>query len=299
MADSCLVQSYDRLVSLSEADRTFLRVLEEHPQDVSAGAVVAEQGSACNDLFVVSSGWCASEITDDAGHCQIVDIHLPGDIIGTREVAFARRLSTLRAVTDATVCPFPRSRLNTMFQQAPRLSGVFVLIAMRREAILSERIFDLGRRDALSRVCHFLLEIKQRLEDSCTLRADRFEMPLTQQQLADALGLTSVHISRVVRRLRETSVVDMRRGQVRILDARRLKQLARMNEEYLDLDTSWIEGASPLAVDPSMLDGQPESALPELDGVALPQTVVEDRGDSAGPGSADDPARPTREPSAR
>lgn len=295
MTESCLVQSYDRLVSLSEADRAFLRALEEHPQQYAAGEVIAEQGSACNDLFVVSEGWCASEIADEAGHCQIVDIHLPGDIIGTREVAFARRLSTLRAITAATVCPFPRSRLNTLFQQAPRLSGVFVLIAMRREAILSERIFDLGRRDALARVCHFLLEIQQRLQDSCTLRQDRIEMPLTQQQLADALGLTSVHISRVIRRLRETGVVDMRRGQVQVLDARRLKRLARMNEEYLELDTSWIEGAVPMPINPLMLDGQPDGAEPELAGVAVPESPVDRRIEPSLQDTGDDRDRPAGE----
>lgn len=244
MTDSCLVQSYNRLVALSDAEAAFLRALEENPQNHEAGEVIAEQGSRSSQLFVVSSGWCTSEIADNAGHCQIVDVHLPGDIIGTREVAFARRLSSLRAVTPVTVCPFPRTRLNHLFQHAPRLSSVFVMIAMRREAILSERIFDLGRRDATSRVCHFLLEIQQRLEDTCTLASDLIEMPLTQQQLADALGLTSVHISRVIRRLRETGVVDVGRSRARVLDHKRLMRLARLNEEYLELDTSWIDGNS-------------------------------------------------------
>jgi len=260
MTDSCLVQSYDRIVGLSQAESSFLRSLEENPTDFAAGEVIAAQASHCDQLFVVSSGWCISEIADDNGQCQIIDVHLPGDIIGTREVAFARRLSTLRAVTSVTVCPFPRRRLNAMFRDAPRLSGVFVLIAMRREAILSERIFDLGRRDALARVCHFLLEIQDRLKDSCSMSDRDIQMPLTQQQLADALGLTSVHISRVIRRLREMSVVDIRRGNARILDPTRLRTLARKNEEYLELDTSWIEGASALSVAPSMLDGNPDMA---------------------------------------
>ena len=263
MTDSCLVQSYDRIVSLSHAEKAFLHSLEEQPTDFNAGDVIAAQASHCDQLFVVSQGWCISEIADDTGQCQIIDVDLPGDIIGTREVAFARRLSTLRAVTPTTVCPFPRRRLNTMFRDAPRLSGVFVLIAMQREAILSERIFDLGRRDALARVCHFLLEIQERLKDSCTVDGHEIQLPLTQQHLADTLGLTSVHISRVIRRLREMGVVDIKRGQALILDPKRLRVLARKNEEYLELDTSWIEGTSALTVSEAMLDGFPDAPVAE------------------------------------
>jgi CRP-like cAMP-binding protein len=121
----------------------------------------------------------------------------------------------------------------------PKLAAAILWMISRDEAIVCEHLVNVGRRDATQRVAHMLLELAQRIgERQGREMACVFECPLTQVDLADAVGLTAIHVNRVLRILRERRLVNMTRNQVTIHDPEGLSELAGFDATYLQLTNS-------------------------------------------------------------
>jgi CRP-like cAMP-binding protein len=116
----------------------------------------------------------------------------------------------------------------------PRLGAAILWAASRDEAMVVEHLFNIGRRSAIERTAHFFMEFAERLSLVGLATEAEFECPLSQFVLADALGLTAVHVNRVLRQLREQDLVTLRRGRVRIHDLNRLRKLAGFHGGYLN-----------------------------------------------------------------
>jgi CRP-like cAMP-binding protein len=126
------------------------------------------------------------------------------------------------------------SELLQTFADTPRLATALLWAASRDEAMVVEHLVGIGRRDARERTAHFLLELSARLTLVGRGTRDGFACPLTQYHLADALGLSSVHVNRVLRELREDGLATFQTGQVTIHDFDRLAELAEFDPAYLD-----------------------------------------------------------------
>lgn len=249
MSDSCLVQQFRRYGSLAKEDIELLRSLEKVEQTYSPNEMVQNQGAEVRNLHVVKEGWVISGYLLPDGNRQILNIFLPGDIVGLYDVPFKHSIASVSVITQAVLCPFPRRRVDEIIQASKRLATIFFMLDMYQQAIMVERIVTLGQRTAFERLCHLLLEISYRMADRCDdprlTRTDAAgnnhpSLPLTQKQVADMLGLTEVHVNRTMGQLRADRLVEVHRGRIVLLDEARLAKLCRFKSAYLELDLSWM-----------------------------------------------------------
>ena len=167
------------------------------------------------------------------GRRQILNILLPGDFIGFPGCFFEHALYAVTALADAVVCPVPFSVLIGLFEHHPQLAATLFWSFACEAAIYAEHLIDIGRRSALERVAHFLLELLTRLRVVGLADEKSYHMPLTQELVADALGLSLPHVNRTLRRLRDDGLVTIEEQRVSIADVDALAALADFENNYL------------------------------------------------------------------
>jgi CRP-like cAMP-binding protein len=168
------------------------------------------------------------------GRRQILNIALPGDFVGFPACFFDTALYSITALTDAVVSSVPFARLFRLFQEHPRVGAAIFWIFSCEAAMYAERLIDIGRRSALERVAHFLLELLVRLQVIGVADDRSYRMPLTQELIGDILGLTGVHVSRTLRQLRADGLVIIEGKQVTIRNIEGLSALADFERTYLN-----------------------------------------------------------------
>ena len=183
---------------------------------------------------MVQSGWACSFKMLANGSRQIISFPIAGDCVGLRSVLLRTADHSFSALTDAEVSPVESSHILATFNEFPRLGAAILWAASRDEAMVVEHLVSVGRRSALERTAHFFMELAERLNLIGLATPAGFECPLTQPVLADALGLTAIHVNRVLRQLRELELLTMRGGTVEIHDLGRLRKLAGFRGGYLD-----------------------------------------------------------------
>ena len=128
-----------------------------------------------------------------------------------------------------------KAAIDAITRSTPALTRAFWRATLVDEAILRQWLVNGGRKEAYAAVAHLLCELHQRLQIVGLVEGDSFELPLTQQELADATGITNVHVNRVLRRLREDGLVERTRGMLRIRELSKLRRIAHFNPNYLHL----------------------------------------------------------------
>jgi len=240
MDSSCIVKHFEHYAVVSEAERELLDSLERSPKSYPKNYYLWSHGDPAEEFYSVKKGWAYSFRDLKDGTRQVLDVYVPGDIIGLRDFAFQRRITGLRLLTNGVLCAFPKTRLTEVFAESLLLCNIFFMIASRDQAILVERLVNLGRRSAREKLAHFLVEIARRLEKTNLQVANYLHLPLTQTLLADALGLSVVHVNRTFHELKEENLVDSNTG-IELLDIEGLKSVAGFDPEYLEED---IDGVS-------------------------------------------------------
>jgi CRP-like cAMP-binding protein len=233
-APSPLSRKLSAFVALSEVDLATLARFDRRNRSFQAGHEMMHEGQVNASAFILAEGWaCSYKMLPDGGR-QIVDFQVPGDFLGLRSILFRTADHNIEAVTRIEASEVLTSDLLEAFSGAPRLAIGILWAASRDEAMVVEHLVNLGRRSAEERTAHFLLELSARL--SLVGLGDRtgFDCPLTQYHLADALGLSAVHVNRVLRHLREDGLVTFQRGRVAFDDFSRLTALAEFDTAYLD-----------------------------------------------------------------
>ncbi|MDG4650515.1 Crp/Fnr family transcriptional regulator [Roseibacterium sp. SDUM158017] len=236
MHESPLTRKLSAYVGLSDVDLATLARFYRRRRTFSQGHELTHEGQANASAFVLAEGWaCSYKITPD-GQRQIVDFQIPGDFLGLRSILFRTSDHSIDAVTRIEATEVLATDIFEAFAEAPRLATAVLWAASRDEAMVVEHLVNLGRRTAEERTAHLLLELGTRL--NLVGMADRtgFDCPLTQYHLADALGLSAVHVNRVLRHLREEKLVTFQKGRVVFDDFDRLKDLAGFDTSYLDQD---------------------------------------------------------------
>lgn len=194
------------------------------------------QGQLGQSAYILAEGWVCSYKILASGTRQIVDFQVPGDFLGLRSVLFRTSDHNVEAMTRIEVSEVSANDLIKAFSNTPRLATAVLWAASRDEAMVVEHLVDIGRRNALERTAHFLLELGARLKLVGLGTKKGYSCPLSQYLLADALGLSAVHINRVLRQLREEGLLTFRSGQVIFDDFERLVDLANFDTAYLDQD---------------------------------------------------------------
>lgn len=233
--NSCFIPQFEKMTVLSDKEKALLAALEHDSRSYEEGTALTAEGQYSDRLFMLKAGWaCATRLLAD-GQRQILDIFLPGQILGLREIGLSHSLTEYHALTDVEACPFPKQGLTEIFEQSPKLTDLFFLAMAREQSMLIERVTNIGRRSAVERLAHFIVEIKVRLK----LRGMDFHLPISQSVIADTLGLTSVHISRTFKQLTDLSLIEYQNGDIDILDLDGLVELSGFERAYLEITPDW------------------------------------------------------------
>jgi len=233
---SPLTRKLSAFVALSDIDLETLARFHRRRRNFFAGHQMINEGQKTQSAFILAEGWaCSYKILPD-GERQIVDFQVPGDFLGLRSVLFRTTDHSVEAVTRIEASEVLASDILDGFSNAPRLATAVLWAASRDEAMVVEHLVNLGRRTAEQRMAHFLLELGARLQLVGIGNKSGFSCPLTQYHLADALGLSAVHVNRVLRHLREEGLVTFQKGMVSFDHFAGLVELAKFDTDYLDQD---------------------------------------------------------------
>ena len=232
--DSPFARKLAAYVRLSHHDLSVMSELYGRRRRFAAGMDMIHQGQSDQCAYVLASGWAYSYKILPSGSRQIVDFQIPGDFLGLRSVLFRTSDHNVEPITAVQASEVKRRDLLDAFANNPRLATAVLWAASRDEAMVVEHLVDLGRRSATERMAHFLLELGARLR--LVGMADRagFVCPLSQYLLADALGLSAVHVNRVLRELREEGLMTFQKGRVVFDDYDGLVEFCSFDRAYLD-----------------------------------------------------------------
>jgi CRP-like cAMP-binding protein len=234
MQSKPLARKLGAFVALSEVELDALERLRKRVRTFVAGRDLIHQGQAGHSAYVLVSGWAYSYKLLPDGQRQIIDFHVPGDFLGLRSVLLHLSDHSIEPITDIEATEIDVADLLEAFARMPRLATAVLWAASRDEAVVVEHLVDIGRRDAAERMGHFLLELGARLSLVEMGSREGFACPLTQYLLADALGLSAVHVNRVLRQLREMGLVTFRDGVVTFDDYDGLVKFTGFELTYLD-----------------------------------------------------------------
>ena len=233
-SENLLARKLTAFLPLSEDEQKRLIELQSRPVKVERGKQLVQEGQTGHRAFVLQSGWAYSfKILPDGGR-QIISFPVPGDCVGLRSILLRTADHSFSTLTDAVVTPVDASRILRTFNEYPRLGAAILWAASRDEAMVVEHLVSIGRRSAIERTAHFFMELAERLHLIGLAKEAEFKCPLTQPVLADALGLSAIHVNRVLRQLRERGLLTMRAGKVKIIDLRGLRKLAGFRGGYLN-----------------------------------------------------------------
>lgn len=217
----------------TDEEVVFLEALKSDHLRVSAGADIIHPEQTDAELYTIFSGWAFryKELPD--GRRQILSIALPGDLLGLQASIFEKALYGAIALTDVELCVIPRRKLWTIFERMPAFAYDLTWLAAQSEAILDENLLNVGRRSAAERIASLFAGLFRRAE-ALGLVADRtLDFPLTQQHIADALGLSLVHTNKTLARLRGQGLFTLMDGRLTIENPRAMARLAQHLEKEL------------------------------------------------------------------
>jgi len=220
-------------VALDDSDMAALSRLRSSMRILRRGEHLVMQGRRHDGIFILTQGFVLRYRGLADGRRQVLDVALPGDIIGCPSCFLGAALNTITALTRAVVAFVTSADLTAAMAALPQLSLALVRSATSETARLGEHLIDVGRRNARERVAHFLLEFSARLAAAGIGTADAFSLPITQVQLADVVGLSIPHTNRVLRRLREDGLLELAGSRVEIRNRGALAALACFDDAYL------------------------------------------------------------------
>lgn len=230
----CLIHKFSYYTDLNKDERALLLQLEDRKISYKAGECIAAKGDPCDHLYILHDGWAYVSSTLDVKLRSIFDVRLNADFVGLSDLAFQHHLHDFYALTNVVVCPFPKKNLGAMFDQSPKLRDVFLLILSREQAIAKERVISIGRRTAIERVAHFLMELNVRHSLLYPSEDTVFDFPLTLDHMGDLLGLSPVHVSRSMSMLKENGYITYNRTRVKILQMDKLITMSGFNPVFLE-----------------------------------------------------------------
>lgn len=198
----------------------FIQGMKADHRVIAAGAEIIHPGQEDAELYTLFSGWAFRYKLLADGRRQILNFLLPGDLIGLQASLLDAAEYGVEALTEVELCVFPRKRLWDLFVRMPRLAYEVAWLGSREESMLDDHLMSIGQRSASERMAALLISLHARAHALGLVIEGSFQFPLTQQQLADALGLSLVHTSKTWSRLRREGLFALAAGRLTLLNPR-------------------------------------------------------------------------------
>lgn len=227
-----LLESPPILAKMDSREKEAMRALAISESSYPADTIIIDQGASIRSIHLVRSGWGCVYRDLSSGERQIIDFPMRCDFVGLR-TADGYSYNTITTITPMSIYEIPLTSLEQTINRMPRLGLLFIEMLSRQRSMLVEHLTNVGCRSAFVRTAHFLLELSDRVKSCGMGDPDSFDCPLTQYQLADALGLTPIHLNRMIRDLREQGLVVFKNYKVEILDRKRLAEIAEYDGAFM------------------------------------------------------------------
>jgi CRP-like cAMP-binding protein len=229
-----LISKLSRFVPLADAERAALDLLCRNPRRRLQGTDLIQEGDKPTSVFLILEGWAYRYKQLENGRRQIMAYLIPGDLCDVSLCLFEKMDHSIGLLSDAEVIQISAADILDLMDRFPRIERALMWANLVDEATLREWLLNVGQRFALQRVAHLFCELSVRLSVVSLVDQDgSFAMPLTQSELGDTAGLSTVHVARTLQRLRQDKLITTERGRLRILNFAELAHIAAFDEAYL------------------------------------------------------------------
>jgi CRP-like cAMP-binding protein len=242
-----IVRRLEMRVPLDAQDRAAIRALPFTFRVLDPAAYLVREGEAVDVCTQLLSGFAYRHKVTGEGERQILSVHMPGEFLDLQNSFLGIADHNVQALTRVEVSAVPVAAIRELADHYPRVGRAMWIDTLIDSAIFREWIVNVGRRDAISRIAHLLCEIALRLEVAGLAADYRYELPMTQEQIADATGLTAVHVNRVLKELGRQGLITRDRRAVEIVDWDRLSGVGDFSTRYLHFEAGGPTSAASIS----------------------------------------------------
>jgi CRP-like cAMP-binding protein len=221
---------------LAEEDREAVRSLPFSLKTLEAQSYTIREGDAPTQCGVLVSGFAYRQKLTGEGTRQIVALHIPGEALDFQSLFLDIADHNVQMLTRAEVAFIPRREFQELARSRAAIGHAILITILVEASIFREWVLNVGRRDARTRAAHLLCEFAIRLDAQGLTQDYGYSLPMTQEQLADALGLTPVHVNRTLKALEAEGLINRTGREVSFPDWKRLQDAADFNQRYLHLE---------------------------------------------------------------
>ncbi len=231
-----LVNKLQTFQALSVEEQHALASLTERVVAYDRRGEILHEGDPLTGIFLLRKGWAYRFTILPGGRRQIISFLIPGDLCNAHLLLFRRMEHGITALTSCEIGVISPERFLDVLDRHPRISRALYLNGLVLEAVLRERIVTLGRRTATQRIAHLLCELLLRLRATGLARDHSYDLPLTQMDIADTLGLNHVHVNRVMKTMRRMGLIKLKGHLLEIPDWDELTALGEFDPRHLSGD---------------------------------------------------------------
>lgn len=231
-----MVTKFAKRSALDEADRQALFALPFRERICEAGLYLVREGSQTEESTLILEGFAFRHKLTVEGTRQIVSLHIDGDFVDLEGSLLTVADHNVQTLTRCRVAMVPCREIRKLLRERPNVALAMWVDTLVDASVHREWVLNVGRRPAKERIAHLFCEIGRRLEFAGLAQADGYRFPMTQEQLADATGLTPVHVNRTIKALEADGFIMRERRFLKVPDWQALRTLAGFNELYLHLD---------------------------------------------------------------
>lgn len=222
--------------ALDSEDRAAIEALPVYVRDVRASSYLIEEGQQATRCVFLNEGFVYRQKLTTHGARQIVSVQIPGDFVDLQNLFLKRSDHSIQALTGGTIAEIPVDAMRALALGRPGVGRAMWIDALVDASLAREWVLNVGRRDARGRVAHLICEFSVRLQAAGIAEGVNYALPMTQEQIGDATGLTAVHVNRTLRTLTEGGMIGRNGQQITIRDEKALRTLAGFSAGYLHLD---------------------------------------------------------------
>jgi CRP-like cAMP-binding protein len=221
------------MVSLTEDERAAIERLPMQIADIGADQEIVREGDKPTRCFAVLEGFAMTFKVTGPGKRQIIAFHLPGDMPDLQSLHLEVLDITVSALTPCRVGFVQHEALHELCARYPRLGHAFWRETLVAAAVFREWVMNVGQRQAYARLAHIFCEWVARMRAMGLAEDHTCELPMTQTELGDATGMTTVHVNRTIQRLRADGLIELKGSKLTVLDWERLKHVGDFDPTYL------------------------------------------------------------------
>jgi len=218
---------------LTSEDKVAILALPHRLRHLEAQSYTVREGDRPEHCAILLSGYAFRHKVTGEGHRQILSLNIPGEALDFQNLFSAESDHNVQMLTRGEVAEIPMEAIEQLVMAQPKVARAILVSTLVEASVFREWALNVGQRDSRSRIAHLLCEFAYRLSLHGMAPAGDYELPMTQEQIADATGLTAVHVNRVLKALEAEGLIDRRRRTLNFPDWRRLREVGDFNPRYL------------------------------------------------------------------